>query len=453
MSGESTMTEFEAFKACIQSRLASPPAQIVKSSYASMRPVPNASTANKSAGDPYNIIAHIEPGEVEHDCYTIDRLIGVCELTHKSITLAMKNWLVRKLHQHGTPRVSCESALTPFGENQLWLTPVKIADIVVKNDNIVIMQFEVESSHDRAATVRKLSYGLVDQLRFLKNRCVDTNSVVGFFVPVQEGYVEKVQCEWSDKDLEYTIATIQLSREQVEVEVCTTYETQSTWCQQLSLEHDSFIVPLTPSYIKRTWNEHAYQLKSGASIVILSPDENSVFKKPLGSCEFQRLLLLRESNLQLQHCVLPTHLVLKGSAFFFTFRQCLPPSSRSEAKAHVVAFVSQVVNALQELHDSGCAHQDVRLENICYCPTTFEVVLIDMDRSCTADKPASLQSRYGKSTMYSLPASSPWKAWNIDWRQLGILITFILSEPVITNYHKILVARDGSFVSTLFNEG
>lgn len=54
--------------------------------------------------------------------------------------------------------------------------------------------------------------------------------------------------------------TTKLSSEQVKDEVLAAYETQCMY--QLSLhEHDNFIVPLTPSFIKRTWNEHAYQMR------------------------------------------------------------------------------------------------------------------------------------------------------------------------------------------------
>ena len=52
------------------------------------------------------------------------------------------------------PTVSCESGLGIFGKNQLWLTASKIADIVVKKEGTVILQFEVEPSD---ATVTKLS--------------------------------------------------------------------------------------------------------------------------------------------------------------------------------------------------------------------------------------------------------------------------------------------------------
>ena len=62
-----------------------------------------------------------------------------------------------------------QSSNNGLGRNQLWPKASKVVDIVIHND-IVYVQFEVESKLNREATVRKLSFGWSDQLRFLNNR-------------------------------------------------------------------------------------------------------------------------------------------------------------------------------------------------------------------------------------------------------------------------------------------
>ena len=87
-----------------------------------------------------------------------------------------------------------------------------------------------------------------------------------------------------------------------------------------------------------------------------------------------------------------------------------------EAKTIIVPLVESVVCAITELHESGRAHQDIRLENICIDANNGNAVLIDLDRACKASQLDTVNTtRYGDSTMYS-HENETWTAEMIDWR-------------------------------------
>ena len=185
---------------------------------------------------------------VEYPTYTISDLTGSdCANDHDSVKCAMAEWPRTELRQRGPNprRVSVECGLDFMGRNQLWLKASKVVDIVI-HDDIVYVQFEVESNHNREATVRKLSFGLSDQLRFLNNRGVDINEIVGFYVPVGRGYVEKVTCTWENESLCYTMIPTKLKRQEVLTEIRAVYTTQSGY-QLESTRYPSN--PLQPSPI------------------------------------------------------------------------------------------------------------------------------------------------------------------------------------------------------------
>lgn len=376
---------------------------------------------------------------------------------HKEVSKAIARWVGTKLRRSGhlTCSVTTEKSLKdPFGVNQLWLTELKRVDVAATKDDIPVVQFEVESGHNRDATVRKLSYGLVDQLRYLKNRRVQVNEIIGFYVPIGKGYVEKVACNWDDAELVYIIKSTKLEFNSVEDEINSVYARQSA----LDPRDDStnFLLPLTPSYIRSQWDVNAYQQESGASVVIVSPGEGKgyVYKRPLRVHAIDTLQGLLVRRQELFHSVLPIDHVIKGQCIFFKFHLCLPPLSRGQAKVYIAVLVCQVVNALNELHQAGLAHLDIRLENICFSPETQEALLIDLDRCSLKDREAEYANVHGKSTMYSQPSGSSWKAFNLDWRQLGIMIKYILKDPPIDDYHSITVdSDDDAFLFALFNEG
>ena len=98
---------------------------------------------------------------------------------------------------------------------------------------------------------------------------------------------------------------------------------------------------------------------------------------------------------------------------------------------------------------------DIWLDNICYDADNSHVILIDLDRSCAKISEANYVScSYGNLTMYS-SANASWTTENLDWRQLAIMIQYIiLKSPDPIDYHQIkITSEEDGFLYTLFNEG
>ena len=113
--------------------------------------------------------------------------------------------------------------------------------------------------------------------------------------------------------------------------------------------------------------------------------------------------------------------------------------------------MNEAVTAVQELHSSNRAHADIRLDKICFEPATKHAVLIDLDRSCLMSQ---VGLPYANSTMYTR-VNSNWTAENVDWRQLAIMIFYILSPgEAVQDYHQIEIdSSSHPFISTMFCEG
>ncbi len=106
------------------------PGDYVKSSFASVLPMPNASTASKSSQyDPFDIIQPCNTVGVDHVPYTISDLVMLDCNDHDSVKTAMQQWLrsnrnMRVLTAGGTttrPTIVVEKGLGEMGHNQLWL--------------------------------------------------------------------------------------------------------------------------------------------------------------------------------------------------------------------------------------------------------------------------------------------------------------------------------------------
>ena len=121
---------------------------------------------------------------------------------------------------------------------------------------------------------------------------------------------------------------------------------------------------------------------------------------------------------------------------YFEFELLDMPLDWEAAKTYVVHFVEAVVTAINELYDAGIAHQDIRLENICFNVSQQRAVLIG--HAVSTEVLPSIPSYM----MYRAP-SSTWTAEMVDWRQLAILIYYI-EVDTNTEYHDIVVGVDSA---------
>lgn len=423
----------------------------VKTSYASTVPLPSSSRFSKQGAlDPYDVTSYsiFNTEKCNFPTYTVGELVRCrCEPYHHAIRDAMKKWVKANIGQRFS--VQSECGLGCMESDQLFLSKRKIVDVLIKYGSLVSVQFEVESDSDRNATVIKLGYGLIDQHRYLMNRGVVFNNIIGFYIPVQpDQHVEKVTCTWSDDSLCYKIDALKLPREEVLSNIKTVNNSQSVY--QLQQQSRSLKLPLNLSFISSKWGSDAYQAKSGASVVIVCPTDRAVYKNSLSRREASRLqeLLDDSPNLtaNLTCCAIPT----ARSGSYIKFPAYTQPMSREDAEKFIFPLVTDVIAALTELHEFGLAHLDVRLDNICF-REDGSVIMIDLDRSTKVTEAANLLCVFGSSTMY--PFKTNWTADNVDWRQLAIMILYILDRPA-QPYHEITAGPScHGFIHTMFAEG
>ncbi len=128
-------------------------------------------------------------------------------------------WLKRKNLKYANSGLKAKLfvgiSLRKMGGESSWITKDKRLDvgIVSESEKYPLVQIEVESSRNEESTIMKLMYGLIDQLRYYKNKGVLISEVSGFFIPVNPGYFKKVVCSWNDAQLTYIRKCISLRKE------------------------------------------------------------------------------------------------------------------------------------------------------------------------------------------------------------------------------------------------
>ena len=83
------------------------------------------------------------------------------------------------------------------------------------------------------------------------------------------------------------------------------------------------------------------------------------------------------------HITLHCQIDVIGDVAFFAFPAQFPPLTEDEVKKCLCDFMLMTATALEELHNFGFAHLDVRIPNICFAQNGNEYILklIDLDRS------------------------------------------------------------------------
>ena len=94
------------------------------------------------------------------------------------------------------------------------------------------------------------------------------------------------------------------------------------------------------------------------------------------------------------------------------------PLTFPEAERCLRDLMMKLKGAISEYHSLRYAHQDIRLENVCF-NNQYEPVLIDIDRSVDIETAAVI---HGESCMY-VPGMTPEQ---IDWIQLGWLAAWVI---------------------------
>ena len=182
-----------------------------------------------------------------------------------------------------------------------------------------------------------------------------------------------------------------------------------------------FLVPLSQEDLRffgdRTEGSPV-QLPSRASILVRHGMD--YFKSPAMQEEVLQLEFLQfdSSILQALPIIKLQRVTVVGTHYYYKYRG-IPndPLTRPEAKSCLYDLVQMLVQVIESFHKYGWAHQDIRLQNICF-DKDYMPVFIDLDRC----KRSSSKSYAGEGCMYSMRGS----ASQTDWLQLGLVVCWVL---------------------------
>ena len=384
----------------------------VKASKAPSRRMVNHSKSSSALSDPFDIIRQTDVplSSTPSNCFWRDSHDAVCE--------DVKEWLASLcgLGDESDNLILINKAFPPaISSNSLWTQGRKFPDVSLYGEDELVIQVEVDSG-GRETTIFHLIIGLIDQSRYERNYNTTISKTTGFYFPIGEGFIERVDCVWNDEDVQYDVTCTQLELEDAKQLVLEIWGNRTS--TSFSGPCTRFTLPMTVSFLRAKFGADSYQLHSGESVVIMCPSRHLVYKFPLGRRAFASLTYFA-TNLDLQRTAKPR--IATSLRGWFEYDAYSPPLSSSNARQYIVPLVETVVEAIKELHGVGSAHLDIRLENICFDGNS-RAILIDIDRSCRiTDGPSSLYVLYSKSEMYKCPTAS-WTCENLDWKQFGMLI-------------------------------
>lgn len=430
---------------------------IDRSSCAAERPLPSSSKSSKASQTQY--INFIATGEVKNpaklsDIWPVPNYI----LTHDQVVWQLKSWLKQR---YPNADVESEKMCKLSNAHPIVSSTNKQPDVFINVDESTILIFEVISDGDVLATTRKLGIELCSQINHFRNGGTYLSEAFGFIFPVTDDVIYSVRCDFKDP-AKYSVQCIQVSQNAIVERIHDVYAKQSTWAPVIKKGlGNCFAFPVTPEFITGNFGEGARQLRSGRSIVIDSPQQNSVFKWAYDGGETARLHLLLHSLQQKPSLgALPLGLDFRTGKLFFRYERLYRPFTVPEAQQVLVEFVATVVKAIQCIHGHRIAHMDIRLENICFRRQDGigTAVLIDFDRSEDVNKKIPGEIVYGDSTMYKVgTGNSSWTCENTDWRQLAILIIAVKYRTggrKYVGYHQLEAnATDPSFIYKLYDAG
>ena len=432
-----------------------------KSTSAYYPPFPSASlsSANKWF-NPYTLVSSkVEVGGSSE--YTLNDLLGCPPgSNHQESYEAIKGWLTKRLSLTGGESISIDREVADA--HPLWTSTHKRPDLqIVSTTNHVLVQVEVDSSN-KDSTIRKLTLGLIDQLRWLRNHTTSITKCSGFYFMNHRsgGQVIQVVLEWVDNEWMFLQNPNRLQKESV-VAMIRQALNDARVSLRLALAAENptdHALPISGSFIHGNFGAVAEQFPSGQSVVIIDVVGGKAYKRCLDPNEEIRLLRLRDCNPKPSRSVFPdgSQVVVNDYISFFQYPLLKPPLTPQQAKDNASRFVKLVCEAIQELHDSfNIAHLDVRLANICLTDTDdLDVKLIDLDRSEQASKLfeySIVSTNCRASVMYN--ADNGWTLGQLDWRQLGIMVYAFLNNITGNSYHSQQPMAQSDFLRHLLKDG
>ena len=301
---------------------------------------------------------------------------------------------------------------------------------------------EVESNSSYKDTTLKLAIHLAQMLSSLRNRCIQEESLQGFYFPF-----ESVECvllvtvTWKFNEMRFVEDHLPIMHCDVPAHLKRVYKkNKDLWGKRWEeTKCYLFAFPVCQSNIAGVFGPGAKQLMSGHSVVIVNPTQQLVHKIPMNQQEESRLFHLLRFGLRSKSIGFP----ISNEVFpftYFTYPLYLPPLLPSEIKKNLYWYLQVLVQIVEELHQLNIAHLDIRRENVCVATDFSTLVLIDLDRSVKANTTANIISSdfEPENDMY-YPSSSDrkWTAENLDWKQVGLLFYQLFKDDTDHRDYKI----------------
>ena len=293
---------------------------------------------------------------------------------------------------------------------------------------------EMVSDNNIEKTSGELLAHLLDQLRLFRSYDPDKDyKLKGWIVPPLTSAYPTVSitfwwdCEGYvfDTKLKYGIGRDELVTDiQSQLkEVCTYIRTTF----QEPMQH-KFFLPLSRRTLL-TFGDNAIQLHSGKSIVVATKEKvHKLIVSPKVFTQYTEFLAaLTIKGLLSKHMCL---LRKPENSLFLESPRLMYPFEPSEVVCCLADFAEICTVALESIHAIGVAHLDVRLDNICFQyekGNNIIAVLIDFDNS----RFVKAQKFQGSGRMFE--SIEEWTNANLDWRQLGIILAWIVDSRSVTH--------------------
>ena len=298
------------------------------------------------------------------------------------------------------------------------------ADVLVynKEDTKVVLLVEVNSS-PMLYTERKAVLGAADMLRLLRHTDKNFSVFTSFVFPKKEcpQCVIKVTVKWQQLRFRYALQRLQ-DIQQAVGEVQDVLIHQMSAVPTLPKEIKPQLMLLSQDELNGLSSDAPVQLPSQRNIVVA--DAKYIYKVLCDVESALHLLVLlyvhRGIAGQPKHFVLPCP--FQQETLFKYEKVHYSPLEVKDARKVLQTLSEKIKAALDELHEQGFMHCDVRLPNICF-NEQLDAVLIDVDRACRTND----VTWYGvvDSCMYIVPRGAR-DTFCLDFMQLGWLLAWVL---------------------------
>ena len=315
---------------------------------------------------------------------------------------------------------------------------------------VAILLVEVHSGtgpNDYLKTAKKLTIGLVTQLRYLR-RLSNINQVIGFNFPSNDErtFVTKVVVSWEKLTFFYGFTCLKLNEVSQELQLAILCNEKSCLPILPRRLPDYVSIRLTEMELEQLsdFSPGPFVQEEGSRYVLIFASEDSYYKYNHRNPRFF-LVTVAFKRPQAELANFPSDITDFFTKPFMKCDKLENPLKPDEAKKCLTDLLKQTAKAIEGLHGIGIAHMDIRLENICFkrIGGGYVAVLIDLDECQPVQKAVRSRHIYDvDSCMYRAltPTVQTGKTLRIfDWLQLGRLALWVLwgsEEQSVESYHK-----------------